>query len=122
MYHPLEVAEAELTEAEDAEEVEEVEEGNAGSRVTIKIVIVQLMEQHHQRPEEPSRRYRQQPPGRKTTQNTLTIGICVSAADLMCPVGTPVQHAPQCAAKTAIKRDATVRITHNMRRKATRWE
>ena len=91
MYHPLEVAEAEPTEAEDAEEIEE---DDAGSRVAIKIVIVQLMEQHHQRPEEPSRRYRQQPPGRKTTQNTLTIRICVSAADSMCRVGTPVQHAP----------------------------
>ena len=100
----LEVAEAEPTEAEDTEKAEE---GNAGSRVAIKIEIVQRTEQHHQRPEEPSRRSKQQPPDRKTTHNTLTIGICVSAADSMCPVGTPVQHAPQCAAKTAIRRDAT---------------
>ena len=53
MYRPLEVAEVEPKEAEDAEEVEE---GEASSRVAIKIVIVQLMEQHHQRPEDPSRR------------------------------------------------------------------
>ena len=91
MHHPSEVADAEPTEAEDAEEVEE---GDAGSRVAIKIVIVQLMEQHHQRPEELHRRYRQRPPGRKTTQNALTIEICVSAADSMFTVGTPVQRAP----------------------------
>ena len=101
---------------------EEVEEDDAGSRVAIKILIVQLIEQHHQQPEELSLRYRQQPPGRKTTQNTLAIGICVSAVDSMCPVGTPVQHAPQCAAKTAIRKDVTVRITRNMQRRATRWE
>ena len=63
MYHPLEVAEAEPTEAEDAEEVEEDDVGN---RVAIKIAIVQLMEQHHHRPEEPHRRYRHRPPDRKT--------------------------------------------------------
>ena len=119
MYHTLEVAEAEPMEAEDAEEAEE---DDAGSRVAIKIVILQLMEQHRQRPKEPSRRYMQQPPGRKTTQNTLTIGMCVSAVDSMCPVGTLVQHTPQGAAKTAIRKDATVRITHNMQRRATRWE
>ena len=85
MEHPLEVAEAKPTEAEDVEEVEE------GNPVAIKIKIVQRMEQHHQRLEEPSRRSKQQPPGRKTTQNTSIIGICVSVADSMCPVGTPVQ-------------------------------
>ena len=47
MYHPLEVAEAEPTEAED---VEEVEEDNAGSLVAIKTEIMRRMEQHHQRP------------------------------------------------------------------------
>ena len=53
MYHPLEVAEAEPTEAEDAEEVEE---DDAGSHVAIKIVIVQFMEYHHQGPEQPRSR------------------------------------------------------------------
>ena len=119
MYHPLEVAEAEHTEAED---VEEVEVGDADNLVAIKIEIVQRMEQHHQRPEEPSRRSTQQPPSRKITQNISTIGICVLVADSMCLVGTPVQHAPQCAAKTAIRRDATVKIMRNMQRRATRLE
>ena len=119
MYHPLEVAEAKPTETED---VEGVEEGDAGNLVAVKMEIVQRMEQHHQQPEEPSRRSKQQPPGRKTTQNISTIGICVSVADLMCPVGTPVQHTPQCAAKTAIRRAATVKIMHNMQRRATRLE
>ena len=41
MYHPLEVAEAEPTEAED---VEEVEEDDVGNHVEIKIAIVQRME------------------------------------------------------------------------------
>ena len=118
MYHPLEVAKVEPTEVED---VKEVEEDDAGNHVAIKIAIVQHMEQHHQRPEDPRRRYKQRPPDRKTTQNTLTIGTCVSAVDSMCPGGTPVQHAPQCAAKKATKKDVTVRITRNMQRRATRW-
>ena len=64
MYHPLEVAEAEPTEAED---VEEVEENNVGNHVGINIAIVQHMEQHLQRPEEPRWRYKQRPPDQKTT-------------------------------------------------------
>ena len=59
MYHPLEVAEAEPTEAED---VEEVEEDDVGNHVRTKIKIVQHMEQHHQQPEKPHRRYKEQPP------------------------------------------------------------
>ena len=62
MYHPLEVTEAEPTEAED---VEEVKEDNVGNHVEIKIAIVQRMEQHHQRPEEPRRRYKERPPEQK---------------------------------------------------------
>ena len=58
MYHPLEVAEAGPTESEDAEEVEEEDVGN---HVEIKIAIVQRMDQYHQRPEEPRRRYKQRP-------------------------------------------------------------
>ena len=61
----MEVAETEPTEAED---VEEVEEDDVGNHVEIKIAIVQRMMQHHQRPEEPHRRYKQRPPDRKTTQ------------------------------------------------------
>ena len=118
MYHPLEVVEAEPTEAED---VEEVEEDDVGNHVGTKIKIVQHMEQHYQRPEEPRRRYKEQPPEKKTTQNTLTIRTCVSAVDSMCQGGTQVQHAPQCAAKKDIKKDATVRTTRNMQRRATRW-
>ena len=64
MYHPLEVGEAEPTEAED---VEEVKEDDVGNHVKIKIAIVQRMEQHHQREEKSHRRYRQQLPDRKTT-------------------------------------------------------
>ena len=93
-----------------------------GNHVGIRIAIVQRMDQHHQRPEEPRRRYKQRPPDQKTTQKTLTTETYVSAVDLMCPVGTPVQHAPQCAAKTAIRRAATVKIMHNMQGKATRLE
>ena len=114
----MEVAEAEPTEAED---VEEVEEDDVGNHVGIRIAIVHRREQHHQRREGPRRRYKHRPPDQKTTQNTLTIGTYVSAVDLMCPGGTPVQHAPQYAAKKAIKKDATVKITHNMQRRATRW-
>ena len=69
------MAEAEPTEAED---VEEVEEDDVGNHVGTKIAIVQRMEQHHQRPEDPRRQYKQRPPDQKTTQNTLTIGTCVS--------------------------------------------
>ena len=66
MYHLLEVAEAEPTEAGD---VEEVEVGDAGNLVAIKIKIVQRMEQHRHRPEEPRRRSKQRPPVRKITLN-----------------------------------------------------
>ena len=59
MYHPLEVAEAKPTEAED---VEEAKVGDAGNLVATKIEIVRRMEQHHQRPEDPSQRSKQQPP------------------------------------------------------------
>ena len=54
--------------------MEEVEEDDVSKHVKIKIAIVQRMEQHHQRPEDPHRRYKQRPPDQKTTQNTLTIG------------------------------------------------
>ena len=105
----------------EAEDVEEVEEDDVGNHVKIKIAIVQRMEQYYQRPEDPRRRYKQRPPDQKTTQNTLRIGTCVSAVDSMCPGGTPVRHAPQYAAEKAIKKDATVRTTRNMQRRATRW-
>ena len=64
MYHPLEVAEVEPT---DAEDVEDVEDNDVNNHVGIRIAIVQRMEQHHQRPEEPHRRYKQRPPDQKTT-------------------------------------------------------
>ena len=113
------MAEAEPTEAED---VEEAEVGDAGNLVATKIEIVRRMEQHHQRPEEPSRRSKQRPPGRKITQNISTTGTCVLVADSMCPVGTPAQHAPQYVARTAIRRAAIVKIMRNMQRRATRLE
>ena len=119
MYHPLEVAEAEPTEAEDEEQAEV---DDAVNLVATKIEIVRRMERHHQRPEEPSRRSKQQPPGRKITQNISTTGTCVLVADLMCPVGTPAQHAPQYAARTAIRRAAIVKIMHNMQHRAIRLE
>ena len=87
MYHPLEVAEAKPTEAED---MEEGEVGDADNLVATKIKIVRRMEQHLQRPEEPSRRSKQRPPVKRITQNILTTGTCVFVADSMCPVGTPV--------------------------------
>ena len=79
-YHPLELAEAEPTEAQD---VEEAEVGDADNLVATKIKLVRGMEQHHQRPEEPSRRSKQQPPDRKITQNISTTGTCVLVADSM---------------------------------------
>ena len=70
------MAEAGPTEAED---VEEVEDDDVDNHVEIKIEIVQRMEQHHLRPEEPRRRYKQRPPDQNNyTKHFNNWNMCFS--------------------------------------------